>query len=123
MMSTIVKLLCIAGFFVWPTTSSETLTNTKWSGTFNVPGPMDGSLEFKKDTVYLSIGENVVETMTFQEKGDTILLQKIDGSSPCNDEMGEYKVQVNKNTLIITAIKDDCSMRAGAFSKEGYIKE
>jgi hypothetical protein len=124
-MATIVKLLCIASIFIWQTstTTSETLSNTKWSGTFNVPGPMSGTLEFKKDTVLLSIEGEVVESMTYKEKGDTLSFQKIYGQSPCSEEIGDYKYQLKDNVLVLTAIQDACDMRANAFSKEGYKKE
>jgi hypothetical protein len=122
-MGTIVKLLCITAIIVWQTSTTETLTNTKWSGSFNVPGPMSGVLEFKKDTVLLSIEGEVVESMTFKEKGDTLLFQKIYGQSPCSDEVGQYKFEIKDNVLVLAPIQDLCEMRANAFSKEGYKKE
>jgi hypothetical protein len=122
-MGTIVKLLCITAIIAWQTSTTETLTNTKWSGSFNVPGPMSGTLEFKKDTVLLSIEGGVVESMTFKEKGDTLLFQKIYGQSSCSEEVGQYKFEVKDNVLVLTPIQDLCEMRANAFSKEGYIKE
>jgi hypothetical protein len=124
-MATIVKLLCIAFIFIWQTstTTTDTLTNTKWYGTFNVPGPMSGTLEFKKDTALLSIDGEVVESMTFKEKGDTLVFKKIYGQSPCSEEMGEYKVQLTDKLLVLLPIQDACDIRANAFSKEGYKKE
>jgi len=124
-MATIVKLLCIASIFIWQTsnTTTDTLTNTKWYGTFNVPGPMSGTLEFKKDTVLLSIEGEVVESMTYKEKGDTLFFQKIYGQSPCSEEIGEYKFQLKENVLVLSPMKDACDIRSNAFSKEGYKKE
>jgi len=124
-MATFVKLFCVASIFIWQTstTSNETLTNTKWYGTFNVPDPMTGMLEFKKDTVLLSIDGEVVESMTYKEKGDMLLLQKIGGQSSCNEEIGEYKFQLKQNILVLTPMKDACEIRKNAFLKEGYKKE
>lgn len=124
-MTTIVKLLCIASIFIWQssTGTTETLSNTKWYGTFNVPGPMSGTLEFKKDTALLSIEGEVVESMTYKQKGDTLVFQKIYGQSPCDEEIGEYKFQLKDNVLVLMAMQDACEMRASAFSKEGYKKE
>lgn len=122
-MGTIVKLFCIASIFVWRTSATEPLANTRWLGSFNVPGPMAGVLEFKKDTVLLSIDGEVVESMTFKEKGDTLVFQKIYGQSTCSDEIGQYKFEVKDNVLVIVPIQDLCEMWAHAFSKEGYKKE
>ena len=124
-MATFVKLLCIAFIFIWQTstTANETLSNTKWHGTFNVPDPMSGTLEFKKDTVLLSIDGEVIESMTYKEKGDMLMLQKIYGQSPCSEAIGEYKFQLKDNVLMLSPMQDVCEIRANAFSKEGYKKE
>jgi hypothetical protein len=84
---------------------------------------MSGALEFKKDTVLLSIEGEVVESMTYMEKGDTLVFKKIYGQSSCGEEIGNYKYQLKDNVLVITAMQDACEMRANAFSKEGYKKE
>lgn len=124
-MATFVKLVWIASIFIWQTTSNadETLTNTKWYGTFNVPDPMSGTLEFKKDTVLLSIDGELIESMTYKEKGETLVLQKIFGQSNCNEAIGEYQFQLKDKVLVLTPMQDACEMRKNAFSKEGYKKE
>src|ERR1017187_7218507 len=80
------------------------LTNTKWKGIANVPMPSECLLDFKNDTVLIKdVGNGpadlrdelgnmvtatgkdsmVIETMTYQFKGDTLILQKVKGRSPC----------------------------------------
>jgi hypothetical protein len=121
MINTMKLLLFAAIFFIKPA-ANETLNNTKWTGSFNVPAPAGGELEFRNDSVWLSVGGDVIETMSYKEKGDTLLLQKFYGPSPCSSEIGTYKYQLKEGMLLLSPIADECEIRANAFSPDGYKK-
>lgn len=118
-----IKLLFIASFFLLQKPAPESLANTKWTGTFNVPESTTGILEFGKDTVILYVDNDALETMLYKQSGDTLTLKKISGGSPCGEETGDYKYGIKDNRLTIALLKDECGVRANAFSAEGYKKE
>ena len=102
------------------------LTDTKWKSTMNIPDPMETFLQFKKDTVLLSVVADgtLVETMTYSISNDTLRLTKISGMSPCSDNIiGLYRFELKEDKLTITPISDDCSERSNAFKPEAWIKE
>jgi hypothetical protein len=107
----------------WQVKQGTSLSNTKWSGSMNVPDPMGVTLEFKKDTFTVFIGEEIVEAMSYKVKGDTLSITKLFGSSPCGEEEGKYKYTIKEDLLTITAIEEACEPRAAAFSPAGYKKE
>lgn len=99
------------------------LTNTKWAGVAYVPSAADIEFVFKTDSLSMLYGGEVFELMSYKVKGDTLLLTKLEGSSPCNDEVGTYKFEIKDNRLFIKLLKDDCEPRGAAFSAEGYLRK
>ncbi|MFM2361105.1 MAG: hypothetical protein EAZ16_00820 [Sphingobacteriales bacterium] len=121
------KQLVLAVLFIsalaWQVKESSSLSNTKWSGSMNVPDPMGVVLDFKTDTLTVLIGEEIVESMSYTVSGDTLKIKKLFGSSPCGDEEGKYKYTIKNDLLTIAEVEDACSLRAAAFSPAGYKKE
>ena len=120
--------LFIAAIFIlpalsWKDPAANNLVKTKWRGVILVPTPIDGLFEFRKDSLLLYSNDKVVETMSYETKGDTLLLKKLSGASPCNDEVGKYKCEIKDNVLTLTVLKDDCTVRSSCFSPYGYKKE
>ncbi len=111
-------LLC--SFFA---NSQIKLTDTKWEGEANVPKPMLIRFEFRRDTLEMIYNGRIVERMNYTLKADTMTLVKLSGSSPCKEEIGQYKVTIKGETLYIALISDDCMGRAKSFMEKGYIKK
>ena len=100
------------------------LQNTKWVGTGNIPNPTEVSLEFgTSDTLSIKAGDEEIEVMRFTVVADTLTMVKIYGSSPCDTEAGKYQITVKDDRIILVALQDECSLRAQAFSAEGYIRK
>ncbi|HEY0176717.1 MAG TPA: hypothetical protein VGC08_10085 [Pedobacter sp.] len=119
LLTAIVIIPCLS----WRDPEVSNLVQTKWRGVLLVPSPIDGLFEFKKDSLLLYSDDKIVETMSYQEKGDTLILKKISGASPCNDEIGTYKCEIKNDVLTLTVLKDDCTVRSSCFSPDGYKKE
>ncbi len=117
--------------------SKAQLANTKWAGVFNIPNPTDCTLSFKTDSAYLVYsGEDsmllngtadetkyvtgkdsfVIEVMSYKINGDTLIIQKINGGSPCGTEdVGKYEAAIKDNELSMTLINEDCDARSEAW--------
>ncbi len=105
---------------------SAQLTDTKWKNSMNIPDPTETFLQFKKDTVLLTVVADgtLVETMTYSVSKDTLRLTKTSGMSPCADNIiGLYHFELKDDKLTITPISDDCFERAGAFKPEAWTRE
>ena len=116
---------CFLLVFITSTLPAQ-LTDTKWRNSMNIPDPMETFLQFKKDTVLLTIVADgtLVETMTYSVSKDTLRLTKTSGMSPCADNIiGLYHFELKDDKLTITPLSDDCSERAGAFKPEAWSKE
>jgi hypothetical protein len=120
------------------------LTNTKWKGIANVPMPSECLFDFKNDTVLMRYVGNdpvdlrnelgnmvtvtgkdsmVIETMTYQFTGDTLILQKVKGGSPCDNEtIGKYRIAIKDKKLLISLIADDCEARVQAWPADSLIQ-
>lgn len=113
-------VILASGNVSWRASIPNVLLNTKWKGIVFVPSPTQGILNFRKDTLLLTIENQVVETESYRMKGDTLILQKISGGSPCTDEVGYYHYVIKADKCTITPIEDDCVARTTIFSTEGY---
>lgn len=111
-------LLSIASFTLL---NEQPLENTKWQGTINAPGPTEAVFEFKKDSFLLYVDGQAFEIMGYKVNGDTLRIEKLEGTSPCNDEVGIYNFSIKENKLQIKATDDPCALRAAAFT-ETYTK-
>ena len=112
-------LLVVSLFWLQPT-KDEVLTNTNWSGILHAPDPVDAVLEFKTDSMFVYIGPELIETMTYAVKGDTLTLTKVSGSSPCDQQPVNYQYSVKDENLKLLALTDNCTERKNAFAPEGY---
>ena len=102
------------------------LTDTKWRNAMNIPDPIETILNFKKDTVTLTIAADgsLVETMTYTISKDTLKLTKTSGMSPCGEAVtGIYKIEIKDDKMTITPLVDDCVERFNAFKPEPWVKE
>lgn len=120
------KKILFAGVFVMmaATVSAQApLANSTWKGTMNVPSPAEVSLEFKGDTLNVLMQEQSIETMTYTVSGDTLVITKLYGSSPCSDEKGTYQFSIKEKQLFIKPLSDACELRAAAFPSEAFIKK
>jgi hypothetical protein len=119
------KIFLTAIAFTSVFVASAQLEHSKWKGVANVPEPYDCMFDFRKDTVYLMAGEAVLlETMTYKLSGDTLILTKIDGKSPCAKESaGYFKIETKGESFKLTSLKDDCPGRAEAFVVAPWIRK
>lgn len=122
-MNMLIKAMVAFTFFLYHNQAASPLSNTKWIGIVNVPSPEQCTLEFKSDTMFLYINNDIIETTSYREKGDTLIFKKISGKSPCGDEAGEYTYHIKENVLTISLLNDMCSARLNAFTPEGYKKQ
>ncbi|PZR24618.1 MAG: hypothetical protein DI535_21420 [Citrobacter freundii] len=103
--------------------ASAQLANFKWKGIANVPDPLESILDFRKDSVMLSVQGSLVETMSYELRGDTLVLTKLDGLSPCAQKStGLFKILWKDNTFTLTSLQDECPQRAEAFVGEPWVR-
>jgi hypothetical protein len=100
------------------------IQNTSWKGIYNIPDPTEMVLQFKQDTLllnYFQDGSNA-ELMNYQMNGDTLIMTKISGISPCDGIKGSYKLSVKDHKLFMTLIEDSCDARASAMPQQPLVK-
>ena len=100
------------------------IQNTSWKGIYNIPDPTEMVLQFKQDTLllnYFEDGSNA-EMMKYEMKGDTLIMTKISGISPCDGVKGSYKLSVKDDKLFMTLIEDSCDARASAMPQQPLVK-
>ena len=62
--------------------------------------------------------------MSYTLTKDTMLLQKLSGTSPCQGETkGTYKFVLKDDKLNITPLADDCQEGSMAFTPEACVRE
>lgn len=103
---------------------SQTIANNKWKGVFLIPHAVDVILDFKKDTLYLTIetGERM-GTLIFSHRNDTLMITKISGASPCPElSTGWYRIEwiENGNKFLLRGISDECEGRIGTFTTNPF---
>jgi len=98
--------------------------NTSWKGIYMIPEPTEMILQFKQDTLLLNYFEDKsnAETMHYEMKGDTLIMTKISGISPCDGIKGSYKLSVEDDKLFMTLIEDSCDARASAMPQQPLVK-
>ncbi len=101
---------------------NNNLTNTKWEGIINAPDPVNAVFEFRNDSLMLSVNDQLIETMSYKTNGDSLMMKKLFGNSPCDDQEAVYIYQVTKDVLVFTPVEDNCQERKSAFNEEGYKK-
>jgi len=115
------SLIAVSSLLMLAPKSTE-LYNTTWTGKLNVPEPMDAEMEFRKDSLFTYIGQDLVETNLFKVNGDTLVLQKLSGMSTCDLQPAAYKFSISADVLKLEALNENCDERKAAFSPEGYKK-
>jgi len=60
--------------------------------------------------------------MSYTVSGDTLRITKLDGNSPCNEEVGVYNFNIKEDKLFLKVNNDPCSIRSSAFN-ESYNKQ
>ena len=122
MMHLILTCSIALGILAMPASAPEDLVNTTWSGKINVPDPVDAEMQFKNDSLFTYVGTDLVETSSFKIKGDTLIIQKINGMSTCDQQPADYKYFIKDDVLKLEALNDLCTERKSAFSTDGYKK-
>jgi len=122
------KILVIVAFLFAAIglSAQNSLSKTKWQGTLLIPGAVDVTLNFSKDTLYIT-GENGEEvgTILFIQQKDTLMIRKISGPSPCPEQaQGIYRIEWfdNGNHLRLHGISDECEGRIGVFTVNPFKK-
>jgi hypothetical protein len=119
------KLFFLSMFTLIGLLAQAQLTSSKWNGSLNVPELVPVALTFKSDTLEVIYAENgeVLETMSYKVSGDTLLLKKISGGSPCPDgSTFKVKYSIKQEHLVITPLSDDCPMRSESWTKEPFVR-
>jgi hypothetical protein len=119
------KIILMALFCCAFSLAKAQFANTKWNGMLMVPEQISVILDFKKDTLIISSDESgeVLETMSYSIKADTLVLKKVSGGSPCPEgSFGKVKFNMANNKLSILSVVDSCQMRAAAWTKEPFTK-
>lgn len=114
-------LCCLCTAFV----SQAQLSNSAWKGTVMAPDEIPATLRFKSDVldVVITASGSLLESMSYQLSGDTLLLKKISGGSPCDTSaLGKYLWRVNGDNLTVTPVSDPCSARIAAWPKAALIR-
>ncbi|GAB2772941.1 hypothetical protein GCM10027275_14870 [Rhabdobacter roseus] len=119
-MSKLLLSALIAAFCWGQVPPTNDLANSKWSGTVHAPDPVACVFAFSDNQFVCSVENAVLESMTYETKGDTLKIKKISGGSPCGEEVGLYKFSINDNVLKLDPIQDACEARPYSFSPDGY---
>ncbi|RZK68570.1 MAG: hypothetical protein EOO85_24055 [Pedobacter sp.] len=101
------------------------LANTAWQGAVNMGQVVDVVLRYEADTVkmYSVSDHEILETMTYSIKGDSLTWKKVDGGSPCDTQTpGIYQFIIKNDEMAINLIKDDCPARSGALLPKPFKK-
>jgi hypothetical protein len=99
------------------------LANTKWSGNMMVPSEQQVTLSFKTDSLFILIGDDIVESMTYAVKDSLINASKVDGKSPCSNGPFTLKFLLKADKLFIKDISDSCDERLNAWTSDPFTKE
>jgi len=101
------------------------ISNTKWNGNLAVPDLVPVTLKFQTDVFEVYVAENneLLESMSYKISGDTLILKKTSGGSPCPEgSTFKLKFAMKAEQLVLTLISDDCPERASAWTQEPFTK-
>jgi hypothetical protein len=119
------RLILLLYFLGIGSYANAQLANTKWTGTLAVPDLMSAILNFKTDTMEVIASESgeFLETMSYTISGDTLLLKKVSGGSPCPvGSTFKVKFALQHENLMVTPLSDDCAMRSESWTKDPFVK-
>ncbi|GAB3800617.1 hypothetical protein GCM10028819_26270 [Spirosoma humi] len=101
------------------------LANTAWQGTVETSKVVDVVLRYGADTttMYTVADKQLLETMTYTIKGDTLTWKKVSGTSPCDTQaIGIYQVVIKNDEMVLKPLKDDCPLRSGSLLPKPFKK-
>ncbi|GAB3737632.1 hypothetical protein [Spirosoma lituiforme] len=101
------------------------LANTAWQGTVETSKVVDVVLRYGADTMtmYTVADKQLLETMTYRMKGDSLTWKKVSGTSPCDTQaIGIYQVLIKNEEMVLKLLKDDCPLRAGSLLPKPFKK-
>ena len=104
------------------------LRGTRWNGAILSPNDIRVVLTFRQDTLLITRQTDKVpiETIRYQQIGDTIYLRQVAGQSPCGTSvMGLYRLAYinNGEGFTLQPINDDCLERQNMFeSKTTFVR-
>ncbi len=111
-------------FFVAFSTHAQ-LTGTKWNGYMDVPTELPVLLNFHAGILDMTdpAGETQYESMSYITKGDTIIVKKLSGGSPCDiNSIAKLTFSIKDDKLTIIPVIDECEMRQRAWHKQPFVK-
>ncbi|QDK82469.1 S8 family serine peptidase [Spirosoma sp. KCTC 42546] len=117
-----VQLFIPAFLFILTTAQAQLpIRGTQWKGIILTPDALNVLLSFRDDTMVISTetDHRSVETMQYDQTGDTLSLQKIEGQSSCNTtSVGTYRLIYTNNGegFQLQLLSDNCPQRQEAFS-------
>jgi hypothetical protein len=92
------------------------VANTKWQGSIELDSTTKVILHFSKDTLTITSVDDskIIEILTFAEKGNILLLQKVNGKATDCDkrDVGIYKFDIRDNAILFALLEDDCNTRS-----------
>ncbi|MBD2757402.1 hypothetical protein [Spirosoma validum] len=101
------------------------LANTAWQGTVETSKVVDVVLRYGADTMrmYTVADKQLLETMTYTMKGDSLIWQKVSGTSPCDTQaIGIYQVVIKNEEMVLNLLNDDCRLRSGSLLPKPFKK-
>ncbi|GAB3020343.1 hypothetical protein [Spirosoma pulveris] len=124
------KLFFVIIILIWGSLTATAqvknqLANTAWQGTVETSQVVDVVLRYGADTItmYTVADKQLLETMTYTMKGDSLTWKKVSGSSPCDTQaIGIYQVMIKEDEMVLKLLKDDCPLRSGALQPKPFKK-
>ncbi len=120
----VITLLVGAGLTATAQVKNQ-LANTAWQGTVETSKAVDVVLRYGADTMtmYTVADKQLLETMTYTMKGDSLTWKKVSGTSPCDTQaIGIYRVMIKNEEMVLKPLKDDCPLRAGSLLPKPFRK-
>lgn len=120
-MKKIILLLCIV---IVAVSANAQLAKTKWKGTLQLDNPIEVVFDFGKDSlsVYTVADNSALETMTFTDSNNVLIIKKVYGQSDCNEVEGKYKYEIKGEELVLTLVADDCTGRSQVLNNTKWSK-
>jgi hypothetical protein len=119
-----ILIVIILSFISLNLSAQTTISNTKWKAILLIPHAVDVTFTFKKDTLFMTAESSVeVGTLIFFQQGDTLMIKKVSGPSPCPEQVqGIYLInwlEVGKK-FRLSGISDECESRIPVFTSNPF---
>ncbi|MFI5153292.1 MAG: hypothetical protein ACHQET_08175 [Chitinophagales bacterium] len=120
-MKKIILLLCVV---IFAASANAQLAKSKWKGTLQLDNPIEVVFDFGKDSlsVYTVADNSALETMTFTDVDNVLVIKKVYGQSDCNEVEGKYKYEIKNEELVLTLVADDCAGRSQVLNNTKWSK-